>query len=148
MSKRKTILLADEDPRYALLLELALEQAGITAAVRSVNSREQTFAYLNGDGLYADRAAYPMPDIVLLGLRLPLLHDFDVLRWIRSRHELDCIKVGILSGSEFPNEEQVARDLGADCYRVKPGNFEELVEAAERMRVRWLESEEPHETPA
>ena len=31
-----------------------------------------------------------------------------------------------------------ARDLGANSYLVKPGNFEELVQMVKRIRGRWL----------
>lgn len=64
---------------------------------------------------------------MVLALRLPLLHGFNLLRWIRARPQFNHIRIAILSGMEFPNEAHVARELGADFYAVKPSEFSELV---------------------
>jgi DNA-binding response OmpR family regulator len=38
-----------------------------------------------------------------------------------------------------------ARDLGANSYLVKPGDFEELVQMVKRIRGRWLLVDRPSE---
>jgi hypothetical protein len=35
---------------------------------------------------------------------------------------------------------RIGQELGADSYKVKPVDFRSLVQIAERIRERWLES--------
>jgi len=145
MSSRSHILIAEEDSDYAFLIQLALKEAGVTTPVDLVTSRAETFAYLRGEGSYANRTLYPLPALILLGLRLPLLHDFDVLRWIREQPELHGIPVVVLSGVEYEEEARLARELGADCYRAKPFGFDQLLEMAKKLQQRWLGPTPPAE---
>jgi DNA-binding response OmpR family regulator len=97
------ILLAEDDPDYAFLVQLALREAGVINPVHVVSSREETFAY-EGRGVYSDSSKYPFPAVILLGLRLPLFHDFDVLRWIRQHQDFNVCRVVVLSGVEYEEE--------------------------------------------
>lgn len=59
-------------------------------------------------------------DLVLLDLQMPVMDGFDVLRWVRTHHDLKQCQFIVLSSS---NEEQSivrAFDLGADDYVSKP----------------------------
>ncbi len=140
MRGRKHILLAEEYEDYACILQLALQKAKVLNPVHLVRSQAETVAYLSGTGRFADRVSYPLPHLVILGMRLPLLNGFDVLRWIRHRAELQGIRVAVLSGSEFPGEAKVAKEMGADLYRVKPFHFEDLVRLFAWIRQEWLDA--------
>ncbi len=139
MAGREHILLAEEDEDYACILQLAFQKAAVLNPVDLAGSPKEAVAYLAGTGVFANRSVYPLPRLVMLGLRLPLLNGFELLRWIRRRSELRHTRIVVLSGSEFPGESKVAQDLGADLYRVKPFQFEELVRLVEWIRQEWLE---------
>jgi hypothetical protein len=40
---------------------------------------------------------------------------------------------------EYDDERRITQELGADCYKVKPLDFNDLVQIPERIRERWLE---------
>ena len=138
MRNRGHILLAERDPDYAFLVQHALNEAGVTNPVHVVRSRAETLAYLKGEGTYADRSTYPLPTVIVLALKMPLLHDFDVLRWIREQPELSDARVVVLSGIEYEEEARVARELGVDCYQAKPFGFDQLLEMAQHLREWWI----------
>ncbi len=142
------ILIGEEDGNYACILQLALQQAGISNPVQLAPTPAQVISYLSGVGAFADRERYPLPAVIILGMRLPLLNGFDLLRWIRRRPSFRTIPIAVLSGSEFPGEAKVARELGADFYSVKPFRFEELVRTARWIRQEWLQPSESHQLAA
>src|SRR4051812_48546370 len=111
------ILLVDDDSDYALLLEEALEEAGVHHRVRRVPDGREAMRYLE--------ATHPggtteFPALVLLDMNLPGMGGFEVLRWIRRQPQLADMPVVMLTGSEIEQEEPVAHDLGANDYKVKP----------------------------
>jgi CheY-like chemotaxis protein len=140
MRNVRQILLADDDAEDALVIQLALKRAGAEDPVHVVTSSEEVIAFMNGEGEYANRALYPLPTLVVLAIRLPLLRDFRALRWIRQRPQYNAIGVVVLSGVEYDNERAIAHELGADRYIVMPSDFWDLVNVAHRIRQRWLDS--------
>ena len=118
---------------------MALARAGIHNPVHVVNSGQAAVEYLKGEGVYADRAAHPLPFLAFLDVRLPVRRGFDVLRWIRSQPELRALKVVMLSGSGLENEADLAERLGASLFLVKPPGFQTLVEMLAQHRDSWLQ---------
>lgn len=137
MRREDHILLAEDNPDDALLIQAALQKVGVLNPVHVVTSRSEVIGYFKGEGRYADRKQYPLPTLVLLALLRPLLNDFAALRWIRQHHEFDNVHVAIFSGMDYEEEARVALELGADCYRAKPCRFDELVETCKQIRDRW-----------
>jgi DNA-binding response OmpR family regulator len=66
----------------------------------------------------------PLPDLVLLDLRLPGLDGTEVCRRLRARSEVPIIVV-TAKGEEV--DRVVGLELGADDYIVKPFGFRELL---------------------
>ena len=50
-----------------------------------VANGEQAIGYLKGDGPYADRSSYPLPELVMLDLQMPRVSGLEVLKWIREQ---------------------------------------------------------------
>ena len=66
------ILIAEDRPDDVLLIRKALAAAKVTNPFVVLPDGEQTMAYLDGVGQYADRKMFPMPNIMLLDLKEPL----------------------------------------------------------------------------
>jgi len=66
----------------------------------------------------------PLPDLVLLDLRLPDIDGIDVCRQLRTRSDVPIIVVSA-RGEEV--DRVVGLELGADDYVVKPFGFRELL---------------------
>ena len=132
------ILLVEDDEADILLLRRAFRNAHIVNPLIEVRDGQAAIQYLSGEGDYADRARYPIPFLTLLDLRLPKLSGFEVIAWMRDQPELANLIVVVLTASDHVPDVTKARDLGANSYLVKPGNFEELVQMVKRIKGRWL----------
>jgi len=132
------ILLVEDDEADILLLRRAFRNAHIANPLLEVRDGQEAIQFLAGEGDYADRARYPIPFLVLLDLRLPKLSGFEVIAWMRDRPQFSNVIVVVLTASDHVPDVTKARDLGANSYLVKPGNFEELVQMVKRIRGRWL----------
>ena len=132
------ILLVEDDEADILLLRRAFRNAHIVNPLIEVRDGQAAIQYLSGEGEYADRSRYPIPFLVLLDLRLPKLSGFEVIAWMRDQPQLAHVIVVVLTASDHVPDVTKARDLGANSYLVKPGDFEELVQMVKRIKGRWL----------
>jgi len=137
-SERAIILLVEDDPNDALLVERALQRAGATQEIRHLQDGEEAINYLSGKPPFDDGEKFPLPSLVLLDLKMPRMSGFDVLAWLRGRPELAGLPVVVLTGSIEPQDMDNARTLGAVAYEVKPIDFGKLVEIAKGIDARWL----------
>ena len=134
------ILLAEDQPEDVILLRLALETAGLPNPLFSVCDGQDAVDYLNGNGPYADRETYPLPSLLLLDLKMPIMDGFEVLTWLQSSPRFDDIVIVVLSSSNIEIDVQRAKRLGADDYQIKPNNHSDLVKIMRELHVRWLSS--------
>src|SRR6266568_7766941 len=139
------ILLVEDDEADIFLLRRAFRNARIANPLIEVRDGQAAIHYLSGEGDYADRTRYPIPFLVLLDLRLPKLSGFEVIAWMRDQPQLANLIVVVLTASDHVPDVTKARDLGANSYLVKPGNFQELVEMVRRIKGRWLLLDRPPE---
>lgn len=139
------ILLVEDDANDVFLLRRAFNKAGIESGLHTVGDGEEAVAYLAGQGKFADRDQHPLPQLVLLDLKLPRRSGLEVLEWVRGRPELRRIPVIVLTSSRESRDVNRAYDLGANSYLVKPVSFEDLLsltQALDRYWVAWNEGPE------
>jgi len=108
-----------------------------------VKDGQELIHYLAGDDGYADRTAHPMPRLLLLDLKMPKLDGFDVLRWLQQQPELRRLVVTVLSSSDESKDVNLAYDLGANSYVVKPQSTDGYAKIVDKMRDYWLEVNRP-----
>lgn len=128
------ILLVDDDPHDVVLLRLAFRRVGIIDPIKLVKDGAEAVRYLKGEGVYADRHAYPAPTLMLLDLRMPQTSGFDVLQWIRAQPALKHLTVVVMSGSKDSDDVQRAYELGAHSYLVKPTKFSDLMKITQCLK--------------
>lgn len=132
------ILLVEDNEDDAFLIELSFQKARIVNSLRTVRTGEQAVAYLGGEGVYADRAAYPLPRLLLLDLKLPGIDGFEVLRWIRQRPELSHLHVAVVTASGDVREANLAFRSGANSFIIKPVDFMRFAQFSEALAGCWL----------
>src|SRR5579862_7080423 len=106
--RRLNILVAEDDDADFLSLKFMLKKVTTAALVR-VGDGEDAINYLKGAGKYGDRAIHPLPDILLLDLRLPKVSGHEVLEWLRSQADLQSIRVYVLAASDHESDRNRVR---------------------------------------
>lgn len=131
--------MAEDDLTDAYFFKRAFRRAGIPVLLHFVRDGQEVIDYLQGDGQFADRTAHPLPQLVLLDLKMPRLDGFEVLEWVRQQPGFKGLQVVIFSGSGEPKDINRAYGLGANWYLVKPHSMEELTALVGRFKKFWLE---------
>lgn len=132
------VLAAEDEETDVLLLQMALSKSGFGTKLFVVSDGEEAIEYLNGEGCYADRNAYPMPQLVLLDLKMPRKTGFDVLQWLSERPQFDNLPRIVYSSSSYESDIVRARELRASEYQVKPHSLDEMVQVMRDLQLRWL----------
>src|SRR5215468_1259772 len=100
MADHSVILLAEDREDDIFLIRKAMRAAKIINPLQIVRDGEEAIAYLKGEGKYANRAEYPLPELVLLDLKMPRVDGFEVIRWIREQAGLMALRIVVLTSSE------------------------------------------------
>jgi CheY-like chemotaxis protein len=137
--KEYPILLVEDSEDDQLLIRRAFAKAKLANPLHVVDDGDKAVAYLAGEGPYADRAAHPLPTIILLDLKLPRRSGHEVLEWLRARPDLRRIPVVILTSSTESADVRRAYDLGANSYLVKPVEFDDLREMLSKINIYWID---------
>lgn len=127
------ILLVEDNEDDVFLMERAMKKAGLDFPLRVAADGQAALDYLSSSGRFADRAKNPPPSLVFLDLKLPYVHGFEVLRWIReNRPELPAV---MLTSSNQERDRRLAAELGAVAYLVKPPVAETLTETMRFLKT-------------
>lgn len=138
MPDEAVVLLAEDREDDILLIKRAFSRAGINNPLQLVKSGEEAIAYLAGEGKFANRAEYPLPALLLLDLKMPVVDGFEVLRWIRDHESLKGLRVLVLTVSNRISDVNLAYELGANSFLVKPIDFEQTVQLSTLIKDYWL----------
>jgi CheY-like chemotaxis protein len=132
-SQPSGILLVEDDDNDVFLMQRAMSKVNIGAPVHVAVNGQEAIDYLSGEGKFSDRTVYPLPHCIFLDLKLPFVHGFEVLEWIRSQPSLQEINVLILTSSGEERDRQRATQLGAKAYLVKPPTAQSLLEVIQHL---------------
>lgn len=116
--QRGRVLIVEDDPRTAALLELYLRDSGFLAKVEH-DGKQGLRAALGGEA-----------DLVILDLMLPGCDGWTICRQLRRQSDVPIL---ILSARQEEEDRLVGLGLGADDYVVKPFSPREVV-----LRVRAI----------
>ena len=130
--KEATILLVEDDPGHARLIEKNLRRSNTTNEIVSVGDGQQALDYLFGEGEYAgtERATSLL---VLLDLSMPVLDGYQVLERMKADTRTKRIPVVILTTTDDPREVSRCYELGCNVYITKPVEYEQFSEAVREL---------------
>ena len=138
MNNEGAILLVEDSEDDVFLMKRTLSAAGVVNPVHVVTDGEQAINYPAGEGIYRDRATYPVPVVMFLDLKLPLRSGHEVLAWIRAQSAFESLLVIVLTSSDEPSDLRRAYSLGASSYLVKPLTAKQLIILAQAFDWKWL----------
>jgi len=132
------ILVAEDELGDVFLLKRAFAKAGVRSPVHFARDGQEVLDYLSGRPPFDNPITYPLPALLLLDLKLPLVSGFEVLEWLRTKSGLRNMIVVVFSSSEDPEDVRRAYESGANSYIVKPHNPDDLVGIVSQLQKYWL----------
>ena len=125
MSEQKPlILIADDDPDLRQLLHLQLET--MDCNLIEANNGAKTLELILTE----------MPDLVILDVMMPELTGWEILKYVRSKPDLNTIGILMLTGIGETLNELSSPMYGADDYIDKPFKSQELIFKIRRVLSR------------
>jgi hypothetical protein len=103
--------------------------------VKIARSSQEAILYLRGVGVYADRAEYPLPDLIVLDPESETGADLEVLSWLRTNEEFARMTVIILSGRTTP-VMRLPYVVDEFCFIINRDSFDGLVDTIYRSAMR------------
>lgn len=99
--------------------------------------------YLQGDGIFADRARNPLPTAVLLDLKMPGKNGFEILVWRQTDPIAKMIPTVVISMSDRKDDVMRAYQLGANAYFSKPTDLRKLIALLTMIETFWEHAQLP-----
>ena len=132
MKKNVTILLTEDDPGHARLIEKNLRRANIKNEIVFAPNGQEAIDYLFSEGEYAGKEP-PSHLLVLLDLNMPVLDGYQVLERMKRDERTKSIPVIILTTTDDPREVTRCYELGCNVYITKPVDYEQFADAMRKL---------------
>jgi len=124
IKKRYTAFLVDDSEDDRLFMQLILKRSSKLVVIGEARDGQEAIDYLKGEGVFSNRQIYPMPDVLLLDLKMPGKNGYDVLQWLKTQSFND-LTVVVVSGSWLAEDISKSLALGAHGYFKKTSVKEE-----------------------
>jgi CheY-like chemotaxis protein len=118
--KPGTVLIVDDDPADIRFTQRVISAVSPQFRTNGLKSGEALISYLKGEKEFSDRGEFPHPILILLDLKMPGMHGFDVLRWLAKNPPHNLIPVFVLTVSGEVPLARYAYELGARSFLTKP----------------------------
>ena len=120
------ILLVEDDPADAMLIEGALLDRGVPRAVTQVD-----------DGVAAlERLRDPdctRPDLIVMDLNMPRMNGRELLGVLKNDPSLATVPAVVLTTSAAPDDVTCAYEGHANAYVTKPVNLDDFIRAVQSI---------------
>ena len=134
-NKSICILMAEDNPTDVMITKEALEHAKVLNSLHVVEDGVEALDFLHRRGKHAKA---PHPDLILLDLNMPRKNGQEVLAEIKSDEGLKHIPVVILTTSKAEEDVLKAYGLHANCYVIKPVDFDVFAEVVRSIQQFWF----------
>ncbi len=128
------VLLIEDDPEDAKLIEMALTNGSLNLRITLVEDGDQALTYLWRQGHFATA---PTPDLIVLDLHLPRLTGSEVLAEIKQDPLLQRIPIVVLISSADNEPFQPSPDQLICCV-PKPTDCDDFARAVRTIEGFWL----------
>jgi len=137
------ILLVEDCSADAELTLHALRKNALISRVHVVRDGEEALNFIFCKETYRERAGQPLPQLVLLDLKLPKVDGLSVLRTLKQDRHMRWIPVIVLTSSREETDLAASYDLGVNSYIQKPVDFDQFRETLRTLALYWLSVNQP-----
>ncbi|SRR6266496_6046935 len=131
-----TLVLVEDDPGHARLIERNLRRAHLPYAIVLLRDGQAALDYLL-PAREEQGTRGPPPYLVLLDLNLPGYPGVEVLARLKSDARTKHIPVIMLTTTDDRNEIEACYALGCNAYFTKPVAYDQFVEVIQKLGW-WL----------
>ncbi|MGZ7159398.1 MAG: response regulator [Methanobacterium sp.] len=129
------ILLVEDNPADARLIIDYFKKSGSKIKIEHLVNGADALDYLYQKGKYKNTS---LPHIIILDMNLPKVEGMTVLKTIKEDKNLINIPVIVFGTSNDPLEVKKAYKLHANCYIVKPLDFDEFNNVLKYIEQFWI----------
>ena len=129
-TRQAHVLLVEDNPADASLVEEALSEARINCGLQILGDGKKAVDYI----AQVEQNECPCPDLVMLDLNLPRLSGEEVLKRLRRSARCGSVQVLIITSSNVPEDRERVMELGATDYFRKPSTLEQFLELGPKVR--------------
>lgn len=139
--KSLSLVIADDDPDFRLLIREALVDAGYIGNIHEVEDGQALLDFLlRTDSEVPETRVRPM--LILCDLHMPRKGGFDVISEVRAHPDLKAIPVVLMTTSEAEEDIYQSYALGVNSFITKPVSYPDLVEKLKTLENYWFKTVE------
>lgn len=138
MTIHKCVLLVETDGEIVRAASEAFGALRDACVVHVLGTAAEAISYLMGIGKYGQRGEFPLPALVILGLR-GAAADFAVVNWIRGRRALGPVRIVVLAEERAEEVARCAYEAGVNSFVVQPKETTALGEMLHALAKYWME---------
>jgi CheY-like chemotaxis protein len=129
------VLLVEDNPGDVRLTRECLKEAKIRTTLHVVNDGQEALDFLCQRERFAGA---PRPDLILLDLNMPRMDGREFLSWFKREDRFRSIPVVVLTISKAEADILTCYDLHANCYIVKPIDFDQFLKVVRAIENFWF----------
>ena len=120
----------------AIVDDHTLFRNGVAALMSEFDELKVVFEAENGEQMQGMMARYPLPDVILMDINMPVMDGYAATAWIKEKYP----KVKVLALSMFEDDKAVIRMIrsGAGGYVLKESKPRELLEAIKAIYTKGV----------
>jgi CheY-like chemotaxis protein len=131
-----TVLCVEDEENDLILLRHAWREVSIEQHLEVARDGKEALSYFQRQAMTDKRVV--ACGLVLLDLNLPRLSGFEVLLWLRRHEHFKRLPVLIFTSSNQEHDIQLAYEMGANAYIMKPASLDTLVQLLRSVKDFWL----------
>ncbi|NOW46366.1 CheY-like chemotaxis protein [Novosphingobium sp. SG751A] len=125
-----TIIMIEDDPGHARLIEKSIRRAGIANGITHFDNGTAALEFLGDGTVLRDQGG---PVLILLDLNLTDMKGVDILARIKERPPLSLMPVIVLTTTDDKQEVARCYELGCNVYITKPLNYDSFSDAIRQL---------------
>jgi len=136
-----TLVMVEDDPGHATLIQKNLKRAGIHNPIVHLCDGAAAIDYFFGT---KNTPPQPSRTLLLLDLNLPEVDGYEVLRRMKEESNTANIPIIVLTTADNAREVNRCYELGCNVYMSKPVDYDQFTHAIDRLASMLTVVQLPH----